>query len=422
MTKPKVKAKFKPGDEKPEYSLKPARPVIREIPYDASMQLLEALLLQETTDFTIISLDFKYDSRQKDGHQILEVGISTLSANELRKFPTSSTIHSRRLITPKAYTGRKSRPPFLFGESEPMFKRDLPKVLKDVISTGKVVLVGHDISKELYMLEKIGIDLRDQKLFSIEGILSLHTIMAPTKVFPSKPSLKSILVHLGIPVQKWGPHNAGNDAHMTLRALLMLTAKHFETGDPGETAKARISKLEWIARRPINYDSPLPDQKKHEDKHRAQIVAKKAEGIRFGQRRAIISSVGEWRSSNEEHIGFGTIGWTDDESDCSESHTSNLESPARNPIISGLRTPSTESYGAEEVANKLEGLKWKQILVVRPRNDVSDSSEAPSAVAFTDDGSNDSEAEARRSELCNDKFTRASDSSAEEFSESLGLS
>ena len=60
--------------------------------------------------------------------------------------------------------------------------------------------------------------------------------------------------------------------------------------------------------------------------------------------------------------------------------------------------------------------------MVRPRNDVSDSFEAPSAVVFTDDRSNDSEAEARRSELRNDKLTRVSDSSEEEFSKSLGLS
>jgi hypothetical protein len=200
----------------------PIRPVIRELGGPASVELLEKLFLQETTGVTIIAIDFEYRSTKR-GNTIKEIGISTFCTDEWRQFPSTqkSEIHSRCHIMPKNSPGR-----FLFGESERMLRRNLLQYLKDTISMkspagapSKVVLVGHQIYAELDIMQEIGINLRDQELYSIEGILNTSTITRELGLpFSKLPSLATILKFLGIPFRNRYLHNAGNDAHFTLRA------------------------------------------------------------------------------------------------------------------------------------------------------------------------------------------------------------
>jgi len=67
---------------------RPPRPVIRELRYAATIELLEKLFLQETAGVTIIAIDFEYMSPVKRPElSISEIGISTLSIDEWRQFP-----------------------------------------------------------------------------------------------------------------------------------------------------------------------------------------------------------------------------------------------------------------------------------------------------------------------------------------------
>jgi hypothetical protein len=94
---------------------------------------------------------------------------------------------------------------FLFGESERMLRRNLLQYLKDIISMkspagapSKVVLVGHQISAELDIMQEIGISLRDQELYSVEGILNISTITGELGLpFSCLPSLGRVLGFLG---------------------------------------------------------------------------------------------------------------------------------------------------------------------------------------------------------------------------------
>ena len=247
----------------------PIRPVIRELGGPASVELLEKLFLQETTGVTIIAIDFEY--RSTKGNRIKEIGISTFCSDEWRQFPSTqkSEIHSRCHIMPKNSPGR-----FLFGESERMLRRNLLQYLKDTISMkspagapSKVVLVGHQISAELDIMQGIGINLRDQELYSIEGILNISTITRELGLpFSKLPSLGTVLKFLGIPFRNRHLHNAGNDSHFTLRALLMLAATSFERMELEGSQTARISDLKSIALSPVDFDSRTPDsQKFHTD-------------------------------------------------------------------------------------------------------------------------------------------------------------
>jgi hypothetical protein len=76
------------------------------------------------------------------------------------------------------------------------------------------VLVGQQISAEPDVMAKIGIDLRDQELFSIKGIIDILTISRAVRLpFDQRPSFEKLLEYLEVPFQ--------NDAHFTLRTLLI---------------------------------------------------------------------------------------------------------------------------------------------------------------------------------------------------------
>lgn len=137
------------------------------------------------------------------------------------------------------------------------------------------MLLGHSISAELDSMEKIGIDLRDQRLFSIEGILDTGTISKHLGLpFSQRPSLAKLLGFFAIPFQTYSLHNSGNDAHFTLRALLMLATTAFESMQLDKTLKTRVEHLKLIALDPIHLDARTPD----EERKVLREEAKKAAG------------------------------------------------------------------------------------------------------------------------------------------------
>ena len=198
----------------------------------------------------------------------------------------------------------------MFGESEYIPRRDIPQFLKDTISNrspagapSKVVLVGFSIAVELDILEKIGINLRDRELYSIEGILEIRTlsrgIIGP--IFPrGLPSLGKVLDYLRIPFQKSHLPNAGNDAHFTLRALLMLAATAFQKMELEDTLKARVSELKSIALDPIDFDSLTPDQEISLAAHNARKAAGRECRRLNPNPGAMKLAVDHWRGGFEE--------------------------------------------------------------------------------------------------------------------------
>lgn len=247
----------------------PVRPVIRQLGGPDGVELLGKLFLQETTGVTIIAIDFEYH-RWKKGNisikEIKEIGISTFSIDEWLRFTCTqkSKIYSRCHLMPKISPGR-----FLFGESERMLRRNIPQFLKDIISMkspagtpSKVALVGHQVSAELDIMQEIGIDLRtnftQSRVYSTFP-LSLENLDYHSPVFLPQEGSRSFW---GIPFQKCRLHNARNDAHFTLRALLKLAATSLQRMKLDASPTARIFDLESIARSPIDFGSRTPDTKK----------------------------------------------------------------------------------------------------------------------------------------------------------------
>jgi hypothetical protein len=260
---------------------------------------------------TIIAIDFEYNRSR--GNPITEIRVSTFSTYEWRQF--TSTQKSK--IQPRCYVTSKSSPGrCLFGESEHMPKKNILQLLQDTISmkspTGtpsKVVLVGHHISSELDIMEKVGINLRDQELYSIEGILDIFTIIRHLgEPFSHRTSLGNMLEFLGIPFQKSCLHNAGNDAHFILRAFLMLAATSLKRLELEHSLTTQISDLKSIALDPIDFDSPTPDFKKY----CMEVDVKKVESALRTLELERAMELDFWGGSEEESLGTTLFGMDSD--------------------------------------------------------------------------------------------------------------
>jgi hypothetical protein len=110
----------------------------------------------------------------------------------------------------------------------------------------KVLLVGHDIRHEIRILKQLKFGFSH---FDITG--SLDTFRIAQQVLPYfSLSLGELLTELQCP-RNW-LHNGGNDAHYTLRALLLLA----ERSCFGHVGINNLSRAVAAARFPIPHISP----------------------------------------------------------------------------------------------------------------------------------------------------------------------
>jgi hypothetical protein len=100
--------------------------------------------------------------------------------------------------------------------------------------------------------------------------------------------------------QKYHLHNAGNDTHFTLRALLMLAAIAFERMELEDTQKARVSDLKSIALDPIDFDLLTPDQVRSAVNHIERRVERREAGLKLKQE--------DWWSDSEESWDMSLFG------------------------------------------------------------------------------------------------------------------
>ena len=113
-------------------------------------------------------------------------------------------------------------PRFLFGQSFRVEKNLIGEFVKSLYPESReAVLVAHNLHSELLGLDALGISL------PFAGGLDTEIIAA--EVYPDlshAPSLKNLAKRLDIPIRF--SHCAGNDAHVTLVALLGLACVHPE--------------------------------------------------------------------------------------------------------------------------------------------------------------------------------------------------
>ncbi|PVH82176.1 hypothetical protein DL98DRAFT_530605 [Cadophora sp. DSE1049] len=271
---------------------------LRELPGTDSIHLLRRVLLQEVTDVTIVSLDFGYIPHEEN--KVTQIGISTFSTNKWRQLSLAvdaSAIRSRCIRTPIKSLITSN---FIFGEFETIYRRNLVDFLRETWAqkspdgtTQRVVLYS----------------------FALEGVLDLNTITKTLELpFKTRPSLTRILKYLEIPFQEEYLHDAGNDAHLTLRGLLMLAAIAFRRMEVDEVVRGRIKSLKTIALDSIEFDLVTPDEMKRRQRDED---ARKAAELRAKQGQ-VIKSDGDWLGADDEEACLG--------GSCLDSRTSSKHS------------------------------------------------------------------------------------------------
>jgi hypothetical protein len=119
-------------------------------------------------------------------------------------------------------------------------------------------------------------------------MLNISTITGELGLpFSCLPSLGRVLEFLGIPFQKYRLHKAGNDAHFTLRVLLMFVATSLERMKLDASLIARIFDLKSIVLSLIDFDSRTPDTKKFHTGYRYQKGIETGTSYEVGRRRLV---------------------------------------------------------------------------------------------------------------------------------------
>jgi hypothetical protein len=225
------------------------------LPTGASNPTIDSIITT-ITDPVFVSIDTEAPERGQAPLGITELGISILDTRKLLETLTndlSNTLSTFHYETEKYRRDRNPRCcPFYFGESQYVDENRTGALVDHVLRTGSTdpsatevrntVLVGHGVNADIFTLMKVGkLELRN-----FPNLLILDTKVIAEPRFGLDQRLKHLLVNYGIPRNDL--HNAANDAHFTLKLLLMLAVDDGST--VGWTLEGRAKLLKDIARAP----------------------------------------------------------------------------------------------------------------------------------------------------------------------------
>ncbi|KAK3641883.1 hypothetical protein LTR56_000041 [Elasticomyces elasticus] len=202
---------------------------------NAFINALSTGIMTADADFVFLAIDFEGDL----SNGVNEFGFAKLDTRDIIGNASTSAAN---VISGHNYAFSKDRVHgFMFGDTTRVVEALPAAIIKDAlhipqsssypdIDGRKIVLVGHAIHNELRIMEGHGINIDD--LPTVIGTLDTP------RTFGRGISLEDLLVSLGLPLPRNSVgtavsfHNAGNDAHYTLRALLALLYKRHQPDSP----------------------------------------------------------------------------------------------------------------------------------------------------------------------------------------------
>ena len=179
-------------------------------------------------DVVFVAIDLEYIENVKQqlpGHEAnCQVGVALLDNKYLVLPFSESPISTYNFIAGSPSYCEKAAERFLFGEAVTIGHPDICSKLEALIPRERsIVLVGHAFEKDSRTLRDLGLDLHT----SVVGTFDTQKIAA--EIIPGRPAaLCTTLETLDCPFENL--HNAGNDAHFTLQALLAAAVKLYSCG------------------------------------------------------------------------------------------------------------------------------------------------------------------------------------------------
>jgi hypothetical protein len=261
----------------------------------------------------------KTQARGREAHQINSVGICSLDTRIIDRpiAEPESALFTESLLRDKGGANVASQR-FLFGESKrfmrKFFLQDLQHHISRYGTSRRIILIGHNIPKELCAIRNMGIDFQAEFL-SVIGIIDTKTI-AHAQIPPRAAEGTDLykvwnLFHeyrIADPPRTY-LDTAGNLAHFILKLLLTQAIRAFRCSDADtETAStsARIATLEAIAQSPIKAEMlrETPDYltfwKMRAEKREAEIQQRKE------RKASVLAQRGnDWFDSLEGGLNMG---------------------------------------------------------------------------------------------------------------------
>lgn len=211
---------------------------------------------------TLVGIDID-NLREEDGIPLqFHIGISILQIQDLHNlcycsssvadavanFPRGNVIQSHHWAVEDPNYFSKNDNRFCFGKHRSVQLSDLRQSLEELLRPfHPYIVVCHGISRERIVLRKLNLDLKP--LFEID---TTKAARYPLREFHDS-TLKKLTRDFNIPISREIFHVAGNDAHLVLRALLMIAV----TDATRELGKVPpwVRVFEAVARAPL---PPMP--------------------------------------------------------------------------------------------------------------------------------------------------------------------
>lgn len=175
--------------------------------------------LTEETDFIFASVDFEGVEDKAGG--VHGYGVAMLDTRDVL---TRDGNEDQVKIQAKNFRLAKHSQNFVFGETQRIEQADFRDTIIDSLtmktnngSPRKIILVSHYSDAEFRTFRHLNINLRND-LPHVIGCLDTAELVR--KQLGYFPRLRTLLTWFGIPCRKDLFHNAGNDAVVTMQALL----------------------------------------------------------------------------------------------------------------------------------------------------------------------------------------------------------
>lgn len=201
-------------------------------------------------DVVLISIDFEDTAAiqfEFSDDLKCEVGLAILDTTQLQHTAPVDAIHTHNFVTGPSPYAQRATGRFLFGETRSIRPSEIVACIQSCIPAHRnVVIVGHGVCSDIQVLQALNFH------FAVPPVV-LDTYQIAKTLTAEGMSLSRLLEALDLPFHQL--HCAGNDAHFTLRALLLLAVA-------GCTVQAqtrhhqRVESLRQVATYPI----PRPAQ------------------------------------------------------------------------------------------------------------------------------------------------------------------
>ncbi|KAF2666587.1 hypothetical protein BT63DRAFT_481086 [Microthyrium microscopicum] len=206
-------------------------------------------------DVVFVAIDFEHLQNITEDLSLnleCQAGLAILDTRSFRNSQgdiTKGVITTYNIATGSSRYCANAARKFKFGEAITTTQKDMLERIRSLIPPSRnIVLVGHELQNDLRCLRGLGAEC-DEPYVAI-----LDTRQISQEVLPgSRHTLRHILRNLNCPHGRM--HSAGNDAHFTLRALLLLAVRDCkERKDVNhQQGEEILHMLESIAHAPVPF-------------------------------------------------------------------------------------------------------------------------------------------------------------------------